>query len=200
MRRRETRPPSGPRSPLPVARGRAEEESMEDVRGKTVLVVDDEPSVRLYLQTVLEDSGFQVQTAANGHQALDRMTEKKPDVISLDLVMPKMSGLNFFKYIQKNKERAGIPVVVVTAHARDELGSEDFQKIEKHRSEECRIFTLEKPVDAPTYVNTIRQALDLQPLGSESEEQTALRLEVSDAVQGADRESLRKALEILKGS
>jgi CheY-like chemotaxis protein len=128
------------------------------------------------------------------------MTEKKPDVISLDLVMPKMSGLNFFKYIQKNKERAGIPVVVVTAHARDELGSEDFQKVEKYRSEECRIFTLEKPVDAPTYVNTIRQALDLEPLGSGSDEQTALRLEVSDAIQGADRESLRKALEILKGS
>jgi CheY-like chemotaxis protein len=173
---------------------------MEDVRGKTVLVVDDEPNVRLYLQTVLEDSGFEVQTAANGHQALDRMTEKKPDVISLDLVMPKMSGLNFFKYIQKNKERAGIPVVVVTAHAKDELGSEDFDKIEKHKSEECRIFTLEKPVDAPTYVNTIRQALELEPLGSESEEQTALRLEVSDAIQGADPESLRKALEILKGS
>ena len=173
---------------------------MEDVRGKTVLVVDDEPNVRLYLQTVLEDSGFEVQTAANGHQALDRMTEKKPDVISLDLVMPKMSGLNFFKYIQKNKERAGIPVVVVTAHAKDELGSEDFDKIEKHKSEECRIFTLEKPVDSPTYVNTIRQALELEPLGSESEEQTSLRLEVSDAIQGADPESLRKALEILKGS
>jgi CheY-like chemotaxis protein len=129
---------------------------MEDVRGKTVLVVDDEPNVRLYLQTVLEDSGFEVQTAANGHQALDRMTEKKPDVISLDLVMPKMSGLNFFKYIQKNKDRAGIPVVVVTAHAKDELGSEDFQKIEKYRSKECKIFTLEKPVDAPTYVNRFR--------------------------------------------
>ena len=177
-----------------------EEEAMEDVRGKTVLVVDDEPNVRLYLQTVLEDSGFEVQTAANGHQALDRMTEKKPDVISLDLVMPKMSGLNFFKYIQKNKERAGIPVVVVTAHAKDELGSEDFQKLEKHKSEECRIFTLEKPVDAPTYVNTIRQALDLEPVGPESEEGTALRLEVSDAILGADQESLRKALEILKGS
>jgi CheY-like chemotaxis protein len=45
------------------------------------------------------------------------MTEKKPDVISLELVMPKMSGLKFFKYIQKNKERAGIPVVVVTVPA-----------------------------------------------------------------------------------
>ena len=77
---------------------------MEDVRGKTVLVVDDEPNVRMYLQAVLEDAGLNVQTAANGNQALDRMTEKKPDVISLDLVMPKMSGLKFFKYIQKNKD------------------------------------------------------------------------------------------------
>jgi CheY-like chemotaxis protein len=171
---------------------------MEDVRGKTVLVVDDEPNVRMYLQAVLEDAGFGVQTAANGNQALTRMTEKKPDVISLDLVMPKMSGLKFFQYIQKNKERAGIPVVVVTAHARDELGSDDFEKIEKHKSKECSVFLLEKPVDALTYVNTVRQALDLEPLGPETEEGASLRLQVADAVRGADRESLEKALEILK--
>ena len=173
---------------------------MEDVRGKTVLVVDDEPNVRLYLQTVLEDSGFEVQTAANGHQALDRMTEKKPDVISLDLVMPKMSGLKFFKYIQKNKDRAGIPVVVVTAHAQDELGSEDFEKIMKYKSEETKIFMLEKPVDAVTYVDTIRQALGLEPLRADSAESGSLRLQVSDAVRAADPESLKKALEILKRS
>jgi CheY-like chemotaxis protein len=171
---------------------------MDDVRGKTVLVVDDEPNVRLYLQAVLEDADFDVQTAANGNQALERMTEKKPDVISLDLVMPKMSGLKFFKYIQQNKERAGIPVVVVTAHARDELGSEDFEKIEKYKSEECKIFTLEKPVDAVTYVDTIRGALGLEPVGPETEEGESLRLRVTDAIQSADRESLAKALEILK--
>ena len=173
---------------------------MEDVRGKTVLVVDDEPNVRMYLQTVLEDAGLDVQTAANGNQALDRMTEKKPDVISLDLVMPKMSGLKFFKYIQKNKDRAGIPVVVVTAHAQDELGSEDFEKIKKYKSEESRIFLLEKPVDAVIYVDTIRQALGLEPLSPESEESESLRLQVSDAVRAADPGSLKKALEILKRS
>jgi CheY-like chemotaxis protein len=173
---------------------------MEDVRGKTVLVVDDEPNVRMYLQAVLEDAGLNVQTAANGNQALDRMTEKKPDVISLDLVMPKMSGLKFFKYIQKNKDRAGIPVVVVTAHAQDELGSEDFEKIKKYQSEESRIFLLEKPVDALIYVDTIRQALGLEPLSPESEEGESLRLQVSDAVRAADPGSLKKALEILKRS
>jgi DNA-binding NtrC family response regulator len=114
--------------------------------------------------------------------------------------MPKMSGLKFFKYIQKNKDRAGIPVVVVTAHARDELGSEDFRKIESYRSEECKIFTLEKPVDAPTYVNVIRQALGLEPISPESEEAESLRMEVTDAIRGADQESLKKVLEMLKGS
>ena len=173
---------------------------MEDVRGKTVLVVDDEPHVRMYLQAVLEDADFDVQTAANGNQALDKMTEKRPDVISLDLVMPHMSGLKFFKYIQKNKDRADIPVVVVTAHAKDEMGSEDFEKIEQYKSDECRIFMLEKPVDAVTYVDTIRQALELEPLGAQSEEGESLRLQVSDAVQAADRKSLEKALQILKGS
>jgi CheY-like chemotaxis protein len=173
---------------------------MEDVRGKTVLVVDDEPNVRMFLQAALEDAGLEVQTAANGKQALERMTEKKPDVISLDLVMPKMSGLKFFKYIQKNKERAGIPVVVVTAHARDELGLEDFNKIEKYKSAECKIFVLEKPVDALTYVDTIRRALDLEPLGPESEEGASLRLQVTDAIRAADPESLKKALQILKRS
>jgi CheY-like chemotaxis protein len=126
------------------------------------------------------------------------MTEKKPDVISLDLVMPKMSGLNFFKYIQKNKERAGIPVVVVTAHAQDELGSEDFQKIQKYKSKECKVFTLEKPVAALTYVDTIRKALDLAPLDPGAGEGASLRMQMTDAIQKADPEALKKALQVLK--
>ena len=56
----------------PGEAGRVEEETMEDVRGKTALVVDDEPNVRMYLQAVLEDAGLEVQTAANGNQALER--------------------------------------------------------------------------------------------------------------------------------
>ena len=85
---------------------------------KTVLVVDDEPSVRLFLQTVLEDADFDVLTAANGNQALERMAEKTPDVISLDLVMPRMSGLKFFKHIQRDAARAKIPGLIPAAGAR----------------------------------------------------------------------------------
>jgi len=62
----------------------------------TILVVDDEPGVVIYLKTLLEDAGFTVVTAADGNEALDHVKRRKPDLISLDLVMPKKSGIRFF--------------------------------------------------------------------------------------------------------
>ncbi|RJP55397.1 MAG: response regulator, partial [Deltaproteobacteria bacterium] len=95
---------------------------MDDIKNKTVLIVDDEPDIRLFLKTVLEDAGFNVMTANNGKHALERIKECKPDLISLDLVMPKMGGVKLLSYLQKNPEWAKIPFIVVTAHAHDELG------------------------------------------------------------------------------
>lgn len=171
---------------------------MSETLGKTVLVVDDEPDVRLFLKTVLEDAGFDVMVAANGKEALERVTEKKPDVISLDLVMPKMSGLKFYKYIQKNPERADIPVVVVTAHAKDEMGKGDLAKIEAARPAGGVLLTLEKPVQPAAYVNAIRKAAGLgETEVEEAGEQAVLRRQVSERIQKASRETLQEVLKIL---
>ncbi len=86
---------------------------------KTVLVVDDEEDVREFLSTVLEDAGFNVVTAADGVEALERIKEKVPDFISLDLVMPKKSGIKFLYELRHNKEWIKIPVVIVTHEARE---------------------------------------------------------------------------------
>lgn len=166
--------------------------------GKTVLIVDDEPDVRLFLKTVLEDAGFDVMLAANGKEALERVSEKKPDVISLDLVMPKMSGLKFYKYIQKNPERSDIPVVVVTAHAKDEMGKGDLAKIEAARPAGSLLLTLEKPVQPVPYVNAIRKAAGLDEIeAEETGEQAILRRQVSEKIQKASKETLREVLRIL---
>ncbi len=171
---------------------------MSEKLGKTVLVVDDEPDVRLFLKTVLEDAGFDVMLAANGKEALERVTEKKPDVISLDLVMPKMSGLKFYKYIQKNPERADIPVVVVTAHAQDEMGKGDLAKIEAARPSRGVLLTLEKPVQPVAYVNAIRKAAGLEEAQvEEGGEQAVLRRQVSEKIQKATKETLQEVLKIL---
>jgi len=90
---------------------------------KTILVVDDEDDVRNYFAEVLLDAGFNVVTAADGEEALDKIKEQKPDFISLDLVMPKKSGIKFLYELRHNKLWANIPVVIVTAHAHDKLGN-----------------------------------------------------------------------------
>jgi CheY-like chemotaxis protein len=64
---------------------------------KTVLVVDDEEDVREYFAMALEDAGFNVLRAANGNEALERIREKTPDFISLDLVMPEKSGIRLLR-------------------------------------------------------------------------------------------------------
>jgi CheY-like chemotaxis protein len=172
---------------------------MVEKTNKTVLVVDDEPDIRLYLKTVLENAGFDVSTAANGKEALDRMTEKLPDAISLDLVMPKMSGLKFYSYIQKNKDRAGIPVVVVTAHAKDELGEGDLEKIRSAKSEGGTIAVIEKPIKPAAYVNTIRTLLGMDELASEeTSEKDILRVKLKEKMKTADRKTLEDALKILE--
>ncbi|MFH1438651.1 MAG: response regulator [Pseudomonadota bacterium] len=170
---------------------------MGDTTGKTVLIVDDEPDVRLYLETILKNAGFDVMAASNGRHALDRMTEKKPDVISLDLVMPKMSGFKFFKYIQKNKERAGIPVVVVTAHGKDELGQKALEKIQSE-PRSCKLFYLEKPVVPAEYVNTVRKALSLPAQDVEEGGPESLRSRLIDKIRTADPKALKAALKALK--
>jgi len=174
---------------------------MVDKLGKSVLVVDDEPDLRLFLKTVLEDAGFDVALAANGKEALDRMTEKKPDVISLDLVMPKMSGLKFFKYIQKNKDRKDIPVVVVTAHAGDEFGKPDLDKIRTIRAEGPALKVVEKPINPPSYVNVVRVLVGLDELETEETgEKNLLKLKMKEKMKTADKKALEDALKILDES
>ncbi len=165
-----------------------------------VLIVEDEPDVRLYLQTILENVGFSVQTATNGKQALDRLTECKPDIISLDLVMPKMSGIKFFNYIQKNKDRKDIPVVVVTAHAHDEMGEKDLEQIKSyHKKLGNTLFVIEKPVKPDVYLNTLGKALGLKDdeLVKKGEAE-ALRIELAEKIKTTDKAKLKALLKVLE--
>ena len=102
---------------------------MASARDKTVLVVDDEPNVRKYLQTILEDAEFKVLTAADGEEALAIIREQRPDFISLDLIMPRKSGHKVLFELKRDPALSKIPVLLVTAHAQTELGKGDLQDL-----------------------------------------------------------------------
>ncbi|MGA2988835.1 MAG: response regulator [Candidatus Korobacteraceae bacterium] len=167
---------------------------MSDSTQKRILIVDDEDDVRVYLKTALEDSGFQVTTACDGLQALTSVRQQAPDLISLDLVMPGHSGAKFYRDLQKDKRLSKIPVLIVTGHARDELGKADFNEMTMSGPG----VYLEKPVRPGSYVAAVRTLLGMEPESAEPAAPDQLRQQVAAALSGADRESLQRALDALK--
>jgi CheY-like chemotaxis protein len=81
---------------------------------KKVLVVDDEDDILEYLTTLLEDNGYETVTAKNGDEALERVKEGRPDLITLDISMPETSGVKFYRNIRETDEWKTIPVVMIT--------------------------------------------------------------------------------------
>ena len=166
---------------------------------KTVLVVDDEEDVREFLADVLEDAGFNVDKAADGEEALEKVAARRPDFISLDLVMPKKSGMKFLYELRHHEKWANIPVLIVTAHAHDELGKPDLQGIMAGRSLAGPKVYLEKPVEPDTYVRAVCDGLGLEFEGqAEPREEPELRREVEKLMQGANAGQLVEVLEMLK--
>jgi CheY-like chemotaxis protein len=91
-----------------------------------VLLVEDDPVMREMLQRRLEKEGWKVIEAENGRVALERMAERRPDLILLDLMMPEMDGFQFLDEIHKREDWRPIPIIVVTAK---ELTAQDRQRL-----------------------------------------------------------------------
>jgi CheY-like chemotaxis protein len=163
---------------------------------KTVLVVDDEPNVRQYLRVILEDAGFSVVTAADGEEALNIIRQKRPDFISLDLVMPRKSGYKLLYELRKDSKLSRIPVLIVTAHAKDELGQKDLDDLLENRVMSGPGTYLEKPVSPDAYVRAIQRALGMEE-SQEAAERRSLREELNKSLQAAGPEAMRRALDAL---
>jgi DNA-binding response OmpR family regulator len=97
---------------------------------RTILVVDDEPTLRETLVDALEVEGFRVVSAADGREALTRFREDRPDLVLLDLMLPEMSGIEVCRII---RAESAVPIVMLTAKDSEldkvvglELGADDY--------------------------------------------------------------------------
>lgn len=96
----------------------------------TILAVDDEPHVRKLLKANLESSGYKVLTAADGEQALQMVESALPDLVILDLMLPRMDGYAVCRHI---REFSAVPVIMLTARSAEvdlvhgfEVGADDY--------------------------------------------------------------------------
>ena len=87
---------------------------------RRVLVVDDEPDVLLLCRVNLEFEGYEVMEAADGVEAMSRVRERRPDVILLDVMMPRMDGWQVLSELKSDEELRDIPVVMLTAKVQDQ--------------------------------------------------------------------------------
>ncbi len=98
-----------------------------------ILIVDDEPNIVLSLEFLMKQAGFQVRTAEDGERALAAIEERLPDLVLLDVMMPKKNGHEVCREIRQRPEWAHLPVIMLTAKGRDverekglAMGADDY--------------------------------------------------------------------------
>lgn len=95
-----------------------EVKSAQETERKRILVVDDSSLVRLYYRDVLEKSGFEVEQAINGIEAMEKVLARRFDLAIVDVNMPRMDGFSFLRSLRSSAaEMATLPVLVITTEA-----------------------------------------------------------------------------------
>lgn len=124
---------------------------MKTANELNILVVDDSTTNIVLLEAILEEKGYKIFTALNVREAYTTIAKHQPDLILLDLLMPKISGFDFLKEIKRRKETKDTPVIIVSALADDEnidkilnMGAIDFVK---------------KPIDLQYLVDKVESVL-----------------------------------------
>jgi CheY-like chemotaxis protein len=114
-----------------------------------VLVIDDDPDQRRFLERVLVASGFRVVSVADGEAGLASARSQRPDIIVLDVMMPRLNGYQACRQLKKDPLTSACPVVMLTAKDQPadqfwatEVGADAF---------------LSKPIDPPTLLDTLRR-------------------------------------------
>ncbi len=120
---------------------------------KKILIIDDSNTNVVLLEAILNSRGYDIQTAYNVDEAQNMMTKDRPELILLDLLMPKISGYQFLDQLKQNDETRDIPVIIVSAVT-------DTPNIQK-TFDLGAIDYIEKPVDIKLLLSKVEKTLNL---------------------------------------
>ena len=126
---------------------------------KKVLVVDDDPDVRLFNTTVVEENGYEPIEATNGEEGLKKLKEEKPDLVILDVLMPRQSGIRLYRELKTDAAFKHINVIMLSG-----IAQKTFLRSQKALTEfggeavpEPEVY-LEKPVEPEPVVESSQSA------------------------------------------
>ena len=126
---------------------------------KKVLIVDDEQSILIYLTTVLEDTGYATCSALDGEEGLNVARRERPDLVCLDVMMPKRSGVSLYEQIKRDPDLQLVPVMFISAYnrIRDLRDPVAFRKMVPDTLIPQPELCMEKPIKVPEFLAAVAQ-------------------------------------------
>ena len=125
-----------------------------------VLVVDDEPDAIDFVKEVLEGEGYEVVSASDGAKGLSAMRSQQPNLVILDVQMPKMDGFEVFQEMKKDESLKAMPVVMLTG-IRDKVGMGfSAEDMKDYMGEKPQAY-IEKPIDPDKLLETVKKILPI---------------------------------------
>ncbi len=120
---------------------------------RKILIADDEPSVVEFIKGALESMqrGYQIETAADGYEALIKVGDFKPELLILDIMMPRIDGFEVCKRLKGDRSTSDIKILAVTAY-----GKEDIEKIVRCGADNC----LPKPLGLKEFQKSVEELLE----------------------------------------
>jgi CheY-like chemotaxis protein len=121
---------------------------------KKVLIIDDEKDMRVYLGTLFRKAGYEIESAPNGEEGLNLAKSFEPDLITLDVMMPKKSGLKAYNDLRTSSETKAIPIIVLTGLTKQEdFFGENLGEIPRPEA------IVEKPIDRDSFLERAKKLM-----------------------------------------
>ncbi len=121
---------------------------------KKILIIDDEKDMRVYLGTLFRKAGYEIESAPNGEEGFTLAKSFGPDLITLDVMMPKKSGMKAYHDLRTSPETKGIPIIVLTGLTKQEdFFGENLGELPRPEA------IVEKPIDRENFLEKAKQIM-----------------------------------------
>jgi CheY-like chemotaxis protein len=127
---------------------------------KKILIIDDEPDIVMYLKVLLENNGYSVITASNGQEGFELARAEAPDLVCLDIMMPRKTGVALYQEIKTDPKLKKLPCIIISAYeSAYSFKGQAFRRLVQDKTipEPLRFF--EKPIDINVFLEFINDYL-----------------------------------------
>ena len=123
---------------------------------KKILIIDDEPDIVMYLKLLLENNGYSVVTASDGQEGFELAQTEKPDLVCLDIMMPRKTGVALYQEIKTDPKLKKLPCIIISAYeSAYSFKGQAFRRLVQDKTIPEPLKFFEKPIDANIFIEFI---------------------------------------------